>query len=369
MQYEARSRGDLISASHSGCLQSGAAQGTVSRRGILKSLSVAGMGMGLGISTGTVTLGSAGEATFEAGSSLPTLPTSAAIFADSSGSNPAEPFGYSLNTATIMGFKLPVPEQISIAAKAGYQGIELWIRDIEQFVSSGKSLKEIRKQIEDSGLQVTGAIGFCAWAAEDDSQRAKALEQLRREMDWVSQVGGKTIAAPPAGINQIPNIDLRRIAERYRTILELGELLGVVPQLEIWGASLNLSRVSEALFVAIECGHPRATVLLDAYHMYRGGSSFESLRLVNGAAMTLFHLNDYPADPPREKITDAYRVFPGDGVAPLSQLLRLLHETGFRGMLSLELFNRQYWQGDPLEVAKLGLAKMKTSVRNALEAT
>jgi hypothetical protein len=35
---------------------------------------------------------------------------------------------------------------------------------------------------------------------------------------------------------------------------------------------------------------------------------------------------------------------------------------GYRGMLSLELFNRDYWRQDPQEVAREGLRKMKESV-------
>ena len=41
-------------------------------------------------------------------------------------------------------------------------------------------------------------------------------------------------------------------------------------------------------------------------------------------------------------IADADRVYPGDGVAPIKQILRDLRAIGFRGMLSLELFNREY---------------------------
>ena len=59
--------------------------------------------------------------------------------------------------------------------------------------------------------------------------------------------------------------------------------------------------------------------------------------------MHVFHINDYPAKPERKEITDAHRVFPGDGVAPLDVLFRTLTDIGFRGMLSLELFNREYW--------------------------
>ena len=71
-------------------------------------------------------------------------------------------------------------------------------------------------------------------------------------------------------------------------------------------------------------------------------------------------------DPPREKIGDADRVYPGDGVAPLNTIFRDLHQTGFRGMLSLELFNREYWKQDALTVAKTGLEKTREAVRKSL---
>jgi sugar phosphate isomerase/epimerase len=77
-------------------------------------------------------------------------------------------------------------------------------------------------------------------------------------------------------------------------------------------------------------------------------------------------MNDYPAQPPRAEITDAHRVYPGDGVAPLRELLRDLRRIGFRGALSLELFNREYWTQDALAVARTGLEKMRAVVRRSL---
>ena len=78
-------------------------------------------------------------------------------------------------------------------------------------------------------------------------------------------------------------------------------------------------------------------------------------------------MNDYPADPPREKIGDADRVYPGDGVAPLRAILRGLLANGFRGALSLELFNRDYWKQHPMTVVKTGLQKMRSAVQLALK--
>ena len=66
----------------------------------------------------------------------------------------------------------------------------------------------------------------------------------------------------------------------------------------------------------------------------------------------MIHVNDYPAAPPRAEISDQFRVYPGDGVAPLKEVFRSLYANGFRGFLSLELFNHEYWKNDALLVAR-----------------
>ena len=95
----------------------------------------------------------------------------------------------------------------------------------------------------------------------------------------------------------------RPAAERFRALLEIGGQIGVIPQLEVWGFSTTLSKLGETMLVATESRHPKACVLLDVYHLYKGGSEFHGLRLLSGAAMNCFHMNDYPATPPRETIT------------------------------------------------------------------
>ena len=182
----------------------------------------------------------------------------------------------------------------------------------------------------------------------------------------VAQIGGKRFAAPPAGATDLPRLDLLKAAERYRHLLEMGQQIGLVPQLELWGFSKNLNRLGECVAVAMETDHPNACVLADVFHLYKGGSDFRSFRLLGPDAVQVLHMNDYPAEPPREKIDDSYRVFPGDGCAPLTDTLRVLHQTGGQKVLSLELFHRKYWTEDPLTVAKAGLAKMKTAAEKAV---
>ncbi len=280
----------------------------------------------------------------------------------------AQPFEYCLNASTIRGQKLGLVKEIDIAAQAGYAGIEPWIQTIQEYMKAGGKLSDIRKQIEDRGLTVEGSISFPRWIVDDDAVRTEAFEQIKREMDLLTQIGGKRMAAPPAGANgsNSPNLDLLKAAERYRALLDLGDKMGVTPILELWGSSKNLHRLGECMFVVIESGHPKAGLLGDVYHIYKGGSDFSGLNKISPAAMPVLHLNDYPADPPRDKITDADRVMPGDGIAPLPQILRDLNSKGGQTVLSLELFSQVYWKKDPLEVAKTGLAKMKAAAAKAL---
>jgi len=276
------------------------------------------------------------------------------------------PFPYCFNTSTIRGQKLSLEKEIEITAQAGYNAIEPWVDKIHRYVRDGGNLKDIRRKISDSGLTVESAISFFQWIVDNDAQRAKGLEQARRDMDALAQIGGKRIAAPPAGATRQAGLDLMKAAERYHALLELGERTGIIPQIEVWGSSKNLHRLGQSMFVVIESGHPKACLLPDVYHIYKGGSDFNGFKHISARTIQVFHLNDYPADPPRETIGDRDRVYPGDGIAPLTQIIRDLHANGSRAFLSLELFNPNYWKQDPLEVAKTGLVKMKGAVSKAL---
>ncbi len=285
-------------------------------------------------------------------------PTNAADLA----STPVARVRTCLNTSTLRGQKLSVPEQIRVTAEAGYDAIEPWMRDLHQYVESGGKLSDLRKQLDDSGITVESAIGFAKWIVNDDQQRAEGLETAKQDMALLAEIGGKRIAAPPIGAHgkDDDRPDLATIAVRYRDLLEVGAAAGVTPQLELWGFSPTLSRLGELAYVASEAGHPDACVLPDFYHIYKGGSDFAGLSMIEASRMHVFHINDYPADPPRQTISDKDRVYPGDGVCPLKPIIAQLVANGFDGYFSLELFNPQYWQQDALLVAKTGLEKMRS---------
>ncbi|WP_337044920.1 sugar phosphate isomerase/epimerase family protein [Emticicia sp. 17c] len=310
----------------------------ISRRGLLKNSLAIGAGLSLGMPEAMA--GSNKKATHN--------------------------FKFCLNTSTIREQNLGLMGEIETAAKAGYDAIEIWVSTVEKYVEQGGNLKDVKKKAADLGITIEDAIGFSKWIVDDAGERTKALEQNKKEMAMLAEIGCKRIAAPPFGATTGSLINLQAAAERYGKLLEVSDQFGVIPQLELWGFSTNLHLFGEVLFVASESGHPKACVLPDVYHLHKGGSNFNSLKMVNGASIHMFHVNDYPSEPPRETINDSYRVLPGDGVAPMTQILRDLNNKKTPIVLSLELFNKEYWKMDALVAAKLGLSKMKASVEKAI---
>jgi len=309
-------------------------------------------------------LGLAGSA-LAAGAAVPlasagAAPPAAAGEPASPGSARTAPLPISLNSATVRGRKLGAARVLELAAAAGFAGVELWIDEIDEHVRSGGTLADLGKRARDLGLALPNAIGFFEWLVDDDARRARAVEDARRRMDALARIGCSRIAAPPAG--NVAGVDLLRAAERYRALLEIGDGLGVVPVVEIWGGSPALSRLGHAAMVVLEAGHPKACMLPDVFHLHKGGSDFGGIRFLAGAAIGILHLNDYPAQPPRADLKDSHRVFPGDGIAPLVQLLRDLRGIGYPGFVSLELFNPEYYRREPEEVLREGCRKCRAVV-------
>jgi len=264
---------------------------------------------------------------------------------------------FSLNTSTIRGQKLSLSQMIQVAAKAGYDGIELWIMELNQYLESGKSLSSLKKELDDAGIKAVNAIGFATWMAQDAEKSKKGFEQIEHEMNQLAEIGCARVAAPAIGA-EVP-VDLFEAGEKYAKLLELGRKTGCMPQLEFWGAFPPFYQLGQALAVAAIANDPDARLLPDVYHLFRGGSGFDGLKLVSGNAIEVFHLNDFSDTLPREQQEDKHRIYPGDGVAPLKEIAKTLIEMGGEKTLSLELFNPSLYAMDAQVVADTGLAKMK----------
>lgn len=141
------------------------------------------------LAAGTAIL-AGGATTLAEGAQGPNAQTSKV--AHHGGNPPSRAAGFllGLNTSTIRGQKLSIVEELAIAEKAGYQGMEPWVDELERHDASGGSLEDLGKRFRDAGISIESAIGFFEWIVNDPARRRKGLETARRSMELVRGSGG-----------------------------------------------------------------------------------------------------------------------------------------------------------------------------------
>jgi sugar phosphate isomerase/epimerase len=270
-------------------------------------------------------------------------------------------FSYCLNTSTIRSDGATVLDMIDTAADAGWDGIEPWVKELDDWVAEGGTLDQVRARAEQRGIAIVNLIGFPEWAVPEQDRRAKGFAEAARCFEMARELGCPHVAAPPFGIHD-REVELRPVAQRFAELVDLAAESGVKPLLEYWGIARTLGTTGETLLVAAECGRPGVQMLADVFHMYKGSGHHCGFEHFGAGRLGLVHVNDIPATPPRAEVTDADRVYPGDGLAPWKEILARLDGIGYEGMLSLELFNESYWAKGPASVAREGLRKLKRCV-------
>lgn len=308
------------------------------RRKFLKDAAAAGLGAGL--------LARPARATASTPVSVPRQ-------ADQRYQGGRSPWPICLDTSTIRPASLE--EKVRIADEAGFDAIEPWDGELADYEENGGDLEALGREIRDRGLFVPSVIGL--WQAIPPTQEAweESLEANRERLRMVSAVGAEHVQVVPQPSRE--SYDLDWCADRYRDLIEIGIREYDVKPALVFVEFLPIRRLSDAAAIALRTDHPEAKIIPDVFHMYIGGSGFNGLRHISGDFISIFQFNDAPANPPREELTDEDRVFPGDGIFPLTDILQDLRATGFEGCISLELYNPDYYERDLMQVAQEGLEK------------
>lgn len=265
-------------------------------------------------------------------------------------------FSFSLNTSTIRPVELR--RKIDIAAEAGYDAIELWVSDVDEYVAAGGRIEDVAKHLDDVGLDRPSMISLRGFYVADHDEWTKALDECKRRLEMARDLGVKRIVASPPK----EKVDRSLAIDRYGKLLDVSVDAGVPASVEFLGFVDGINTLEEAWAICAGPGNPAATLTPDIWHIFRGESKIETLGTIPADHIGCFHWNDAPSEPPRIEQTDAHRVYPGDGVMPLAEIAGMLRDKSWSGSLSLELFNPSYWKKDPLVVAKTGFMKMKESV-------
>lgn len=276
----------------------------------------------------------------------------------------ASPWPICLDFATIR--PSDTVTKVRIAAAAGYDAIEPWEGDLHKYEQEGGELKELGKRIKDMGLFVPSVIGL--WGAIPATREAfdKSLVDTRRRMRQAADVGASHIQVVPQPKRPWEDFDPKWAADRYRELIEIGlNDYGISPALVFVEFLPGVKRMGQAAAIAIDADHPKAKIIPDVFHMLIGDSGFKGLRHMNGDFFAIFQFNDAPKGMAVEDMKDKDRVYPGDGILPLPEILRDLKATGYTGCLSLELYNPSYWAQDHQAVAKTGLEKTLAVIKQA----
>jgi len=279
--------------------------------------------------------------------------------------NGRSPWPISLDTATIRPAG-DILEMVRIISEAGYDGIEPWEGELNAYEESGGDLKELGQRIRDLGMSIPNVVAL--WDSLPPTQKEwEAREQEhRKRLRQAVDAGATYMQAVLIPARPWQEYDLNFAAEKYHELLEMGiNDYGIIPAIKFLQFLPQSNRIGQASAIALNSDHPEAKIIADTFHLYAGRSGFNALKHIRGSFIATFHINDVPASPPPGELEDEHRIYPGDGILPLGEILNDLKESGFRDFVSLQLFNPELWEQDFLEVAKTGLEKTVSVIEQA----
>ena len=246
---------------------------------------------------------------------------------------------------------------IRITGQAGYDVIELRDVKLDQFLTQG-SLDDVRRMLREADVTAWTINAIDRVGVDGAAGTARAVARCRQlsryaqaiECPWVLVVPGPTEGRTDAQVTSDTVATLREMAD---AAAEFGRSVAFEFMGFPWAAVRD---VAGAWAIVQEANRPNLGIIVDTAHFYAGGSTLESIREVDPERLVVLHINDVE-DVPKPDLTDGHRLYPGEGVIPLQDILGAVRATGWDGVLSVELFREEYWRQDPLAVAREAKAR------------
>jgi 2-keto-myo-inositol isomerase len=251
--------------------------------------------------------------------------------------------------------------KIRITAQAGFSAAGLRGNEIETYLDEGHTTSDIRRLLNDEGLLITDVGSVAGWQFTGHPPLVCQLKPdvpvdnaaLNRRLDFffrtVSEIGGGIVPAISA-IDE--EGDFRRGVDDFRNLCRRASDYGLRIAFEFIGFGKQMTNLQIANRLIAEAAQDNGGILFDTFHFHRGQSSLDDLLETPVERIFLVHLNDV-MDKPIDMIRDQDRLYPGLGVLDLRSILAALQFIGYEGFYSLEIFNEDYWQSNPLQVATI----------------
>lgn len=265
------------------------------------------------------------------------------------GSDPAMRHRLALHTWTLDS--TPLPDVLRIARDAGWPAIELRRIDFARAAEKGQPAEAVLDLVRRSGLTVACVGGQLGWMFSDGAEHARLLGAMNESCRWAQALGARTVMSPA----DMGEGDLARAAAAVREVGDMGAAHGVRIALEAPSQAAQLNTIQRLREVLAKAGHPSCGLLVDAYHLHRGGGGLRAVEELAPADIAYVQYSDVPESglQPGQTLD---RLPPGRGIVPFREFFALIARSGYAGYCSYEAPNPGAWARDPLTVAREALA-------------
>ncbi len=264
----------------------------------------------------------------------------------------APPLRKSIATVSLSG---TLPDKLEAAAAVGFDGVEIFENDLLTFDGTPA---EVRRIAADLGLAIVLFQPFRDFEAMPAPQQSRNLDRAERKFDVMVALGATDLLVcsnvHPAALDDPARAaaDLAAMAERAaRRGLRVGyEALA-------WGR--HVSRWRQAWRIVREAGHPALGLVLDSFHTLAPGDNLDGIGEVPAEKIFFVQL----ADAPRLSMdmlswSRHHRNFPFQGSLDVTGFVRAVLAAGYRGPLSLEVFNDDFRAAPARLIARDGLRSL-----------
>jgi 2-keto-myo-inositol isomerase len=242
---------------------------------------------------------------------------------------------------------------IQAAGAAGFDLIEIWSKKLYTFLEQ-HSAAELKQLIAEHNLQPwsINSIEHITFRTDQDYAAIKAeCETLARV---AGEIGCPYIVVVPGKMPAGATEDAV-IAESVRVLNELADIAepyGVGLAFEFLGQTDCSVQTLDLCNKIVELvGRDNVGNVIDTFHFYAGNSSLDAIDAMPPEKLFIFHIND-AEDLPKGELTDAHRLYPGEGILPIAAIKQRFDRIGYDRMVSIEIFRPEYWDQDPFEVAQ-----------------
>jgi 4-hydroxyphenylpyruvate dioxygenase len=235
-------------------------------------------------------------------------------------------------------------EKLAAAAAAGFDGVEIFENDL---VACAWSPAEIRRRAEDLGLSMELYQPFRDFEAVPPDRLAHNLRRARRKLELTCLLGAPMLLVC-SSVSELASDDDSLASEQLHQLATLAEEHGVRVAYEAlsWGRHVN--DYEHAWRIVEAAGHPALGVCLDSFHILSRGTDLDGIGSIPPDKLFFLQLADAPfLAMDVLQWSRHHRCFPGQGSFDLPGFLRRVVAAGYRGPLSLEVFNDVFRQADP----------------------